>query len=446
MESLFSERRYMNIILLSGGSGQRLWPLSNNVRSKQFIKVLQGEAGQLESMVQRVYRQITTVDANAQVTIATGKKQVSMIRNQLEDRVNICVEPERRDTFPAICLAAAYLHDVKKVAETEPVIVCPVDPYVDNSYFEALKKLADLAETSEAHLSLLGIEPTYPSEKYGYIITEDKEPVSAVSTFKEKPDLETARRYLAQGALWNGGVFAFKLGYILEKAHELLDFKDYEDLYIHYGEQKKISFDYAVVEQEKSIQVLRYKGSWKDLGTWNTFTEAMGSLSTGRVTLDDTCRDTHVVNELNIPILCMGCKNLVVAASGDGILVADKEQSSYIKPYADKLAGQAMYAEKSWGSFTVLDVQEDSMTIKVELLPGHRLHYHSHEHRDEVWTVMSGTGSVIIDDAQRTVHPGDVVTMPAGCKHTLIAETKLSVIEVQLGKDISVDDKQKYDL
>ena len=330
----------MNIILLSGGSGQRLWPLSNNVRSKQFIKVLQGEAGQLESMVQRVYRQITTVDANAQVTIATGKKQVSMIRNQLEDRVNICVEPERRDTFPAICLAAAYLHDVKKVAETEPVIVCPVDPYVDNSYFEALKKLADLAETSEAYLSLLGIEPTYPSEKYGYIITEDKEPVSAVSTFKEKPDLETARRYLAQGALWNGGVFAFQLGYILEKAHELLDFKDYEDLYIHYGEQKKISFDYAVVEQEKSIQVLRYKGSWKDLGTWNTFTEAMGSLSTGRVTLDDTCRDTHVVNELNIPILCMGCKNLVVAASGDGILVADKEQSSYIKPYADKLAGQ----------------------------------------------------------------------------------------------------------
>ena len=384
----------MNIILLSGGSGQRLWPLSNNVRSKQFIRVLQGENGQLESMVQRVYRQITTVDADAQVTIATGKKQVSMILNQLENKVNVCVEPERRDTFPAICLAAAYLHDVKNVAETEPVIVCPVDPYVEDSYFEALKRLSELAEEGNANMSLLGIEPTYPSEKYGYIIPESKEEVSAVSTFKEKPDEETAKKYLEQGALWNGGVFAFRLSYLLEKAHELLDFKDYEDLYAHYGEQKKISFDYAVVEQEKSIQVLRYKGSWKDLGTWNTFTEAMGSNAVGNVTLNDTCEDTHVVTELNIPILCMGCKSMVIAASGDGILVSDKEQSAQIKPYVDKLAGQAMYAEKSWGSFTVLDVQDDSMTIKVELLPGHSLHYHSHEHRDEVWTVMSGMGSV----------------------------------------------------
>lgn len=436
----------MNIILLSGGSGQRLWPLSNNVRSKQFIKVLQGENGQLESMVQRVYRQITTVDAEAQVTIATGKKQVSMILNQLENKVNVCVEPERRDTFPAICLAASYLHDVKNVAETEPVIVCPVDPYVEDSYFEALKRLFELAEEGNANMSLLGIEPTYPSEKYGYIIPESKDEVSTVSTFKEKPDVETAKKYLEQGALWNGGVFAFKLSYLLEKAHELLDFKDYEDLYAHYGEQKKISFDYAVVEQEKSIQVLRYKGSWKDLGTWNTFTEAMGSNAVGNVTLNDTCEDTHVVNELNIPILCMGCKSMVIAASGDGILVSDKEQSAQIKPYVDKLAGQAMYAEKSWGSFTVLDVQDDSMTIKVELLPGHSLHYHSHEHRDEVWTVMSGMGSVIIDGMQRMVRPGDVVTMPAGCKHTLIAETKVSVIEVQLGKDINVDDKKKFDL
>ncbi len=436
----------MNIILLSGGSGQRLWPLSNNVRSKQFIKVLQGENGQLESMVQRVYRQITTVDAEAQVTIATGKKQVSMILNQLENKVNVCVEPERRDTFPAICLAASYLHDVKNVAETEPVIVCPVDPYVEDSYFEALKRLSELSVEGNANMSLLGIEPTYPSEKYGYIIPESKEEVSAVSTFKEKPDEETAKKYLEQGALWNGGVFAFRLSYLLEKAHELLDFKDYEDLYAHYGEQKKISFDYAVVEQEKSIQVLRYQGSWKDLGTWNTFTEAMGSNAVGNVTLNDTCEDTHVVNELNIPILCMGCKSMVIAASGDGILVSDKEQSAQIKPYVDKLAGQAMYAEKSWGSFTVLDVQDDSMTIKVELLPGHRLHYHSHEHRDEVWTVMSGMGSVIIDGMQRMVRPGDVVTMPAGCKHTLIAETKVSVIEVQLGKDINVDDKKKFDL
>lgn len=436
----------MNIILLSGGSGKRLWPLSNDIRSKQFIKIFQNGEGELESMVQRVYRQITTVDPKANVTIATSKKQVSSIKNQLGDKVNVCVEPDRRDTFPAICLAAAYLHDVKGVSEKEPVVVCPVDPYVENTYFEALQEMSRLASEGGANLTLMGIEPTYPSEKYGYIIPVNKEQVSPVNTFKEKPDVETAKSYISQGALWNGGVFAFRLGYLLEKAHELIAFKDYDDLFNTYSEQKKISFDYAVVEQEKEIQVLRYRGEWKDLGTWNTFTEAMDTNTLGKVTLNETCEDTHVVNELNIPILCMGCKDMVVAASGDGILISDKEQSSYIKPFVDAMEQQVMYAEKSWGSFTVLDVQEDSMTIKVILRPGNKLHYHSHEHRDEVWTIMSGEGRTVVDGMVQVVRPGDVITMAAGCKHTVIADTELKIIEVQLGKDIDVNDKQKFEL
>lgn len=436
----------MNIILLSGGSGKRLWPLSNDVRSKQFIKAFEGPNGEQESMVQRVYRQITEVDGAAKVTIATGKSQVSLLKNQLGDKVNICMEPDRRDTFPAICLAAAFLHDVQGVGEEEPVVVCPVDPFVDNSYFETLKELSDLAAAGGANLSLMGIEPTYPSEKYGYIIPESADKVSAVSTFKEKPDVETAKEYIAKGALWNGGVFAFKLGYLLDKAHELIDFENYYDLYAHYSEQRKISFDYAVVEQENEIQVLRYRGEWKDIGTWNTFAEAMGEVSIGQAILNETCANTQVVNELNIPILCMGCKDMVVAASGDGILISDKEQSSYIKPFVDAIEQPVMYAEKSWGSFTVLDVQPESMTIKVQLLPGHKLHYHSHEHRDEVWTVVSGQGRTIVDGMEQIVRPGDVVTMAAGCKHTVIADTELQIIEVQLGKDIDVNDKQKFEL
>ncbi len=436
----------MNIILLSGGSGKRLWPLSNDIRSKQFIKAFKNREDELESMVQRVYRQITEVDPEAQVTIATSKKQVSLLNNQLGDKVNICVEPDRRDTFPAICLAAAYLHDVKGVSLEEAVVVCPVDPYVDNTYFEAVRELSKLAEEGNANLTLMGIEPTYPSEKYGYIIPESEAKVSPVLTFKEKPDVPTAKEYIAQGALWNGGVFAFKLGYLLEKAHELIDFADYNDLFANYSGQKKISFDYAVVEQESNIQVLRYSGEWKDLGTWNTFTEAMEEDSLGKVILNETCDNTHVVNELNIPILCMGCKDMVVAASNDGILIADKEQSSYIKPFVDAIEQPVMYAEKSWGSFTVLDVQEKSMTMKVMLLPGHQLYYHSHEHRDEVWTVVSGQGRTIVDGIEQVVCPGDVVTLKAGCKHTVIADTELQIIEVQLGKDIHVSDKQKHDL
>ena len=436
----------MNIILLSGGSGQRLWPLSNGVRSKQFIKMFRNEDGELESMLARVYRQIISVDAGAGITIATSKKQVSSIKNQLGDKVNVCVEPCRRDTFPAICLAAACLQDERGVREDEAVVVCPVDPYVEDSYFEALKELSRMAENGSANLSLLGIEPTYPSEKYGYIIPATGDRVSRVNAFKEKPDAAAAERYIAEGALWNGGVFAFRLGYLLRRAHELIPFTDYQDLYARYEELEKISFDYAVAEREKEIQVLRYNGGWKDLGTWNTFTEAMGEPVLGRAVLNETCGNTNVVNELNIPILCMGCRDMVVAASSDGILVSDKEQSSYIKPFVEQMEQQVMYAEKSWGSFTVLDVQEDSLTIKIVLLPGHGLYYHSHDHRDEVWTIMSGRGKAVIDGVQRAVAPGDVISMPAGCRHTVSAETELKIIEVQLGENITVEDKHKYPL
>ncbi len=436
----------MNIVLLSGGSGKRLWPLSNDIRSKQFIKIFKTPEGDYESMVQRVYSQIRKVDADATVTIATSKTQVSAIHNQLGEDVGISIEPCRRDTFPAIALATAYLHDVQGIPEEESVVVCPVDPYVNEDYFAALKELGSLAQTGDANLVLMGIEPTYPSEKYGYIIPADKGQVSRVSTFKEKPDVKTAEEYIQKGALWNGGVFAYRLSYVLNKAHELLDFTDYQDLFGKYETLEKISFDYAVVEKENNIQVMCFAGEWKDLGTWNTLTEAMEEASIGEAILNDQCENVHVINELDVPVLCMGLKDVVVSASPEGILVSDKEQSSYIKPYVDRIDQQIMFAEKSWGSFRVLDVEDESMTIKVTLNAGHQMNYHSHERRDEVWNVISGKGRSIVDGMEQPVQAGDVVTMQAGCRHTLIADTELKVIEVQLGREISVHDKKKYEL
>ena len=436
----------MNIVLLSGGSGQRLWPLSNDIRSKQFIKIFHTADGELESMVQRVYRQIRTIDKDATVTIATSKSQVSAIHNQLGEDVGISVEPCRRDTFPAIALAAAYLKDVKGISEDEPVVVCPVDPYVEIDYFDALKDLGAQAASSNANLVLMGIEPTYPSEKYGYIIPYTPAPVSTVSMFKEKPTKEIAEQYISQGALWNGGVFAFRLGYVLDRAHALIDFENYEDLFSKYGTLDKISFDYAVVEHEDRIEVMRFSGMWKDLGTWNTLTEAMDSHNVGEALFNETCRNVHVVNELNLPVLCMGLKDIVVSASPDGILVSDKEQSSYIKPFVNTLNHRVMFAEKSWGSFRILDIEKESLTIKVTLNPGHQMNYHSHDFRNEVWNVISGTGRAVIDGVVYNVHAGDTLQMNAGSKHTIFADTELQIIEVQFGKDINVHDKHKYDL
>ena len=435
----------MNIVLLSGGSGKRLWPLSNNIRSKQFIKIFKSEDGSYESMVQRVYRQIKKVDTDARVTIATSKTQVSSIYNQLGGNVEICVEPSRRDTFPAIVLATVYLHDVLGISEDEVVAICPVDPYVEQDYFEAVKKLTVIVEQGNFNLALMGIEPTYPSEKYGYIIPKDVGAVSDVQAFKEKPDKEVAEGYITQGALWNGGVFAYKIGYMLRKAREYIKFKDYQDLYGKYNKLPKISFDYAVVEHEESIKVMRFNGQWKDLGTWNTLTEAMEEQNIGQAVFNDKCENVHVLNELDVPILCMGLKDVVVSASPEGILVSDKSESSYIKPFVETLNSQIMFAEKSWGKYRVLDVEKRSMTIKVTLNSGQRMNYHSHEHRDEVWIIEEGIGKAILDGKEMRVMSGDIMKMQAGCKHTIIAATEMKIIEIQLGEDISVTDKRKYE-
>ena len=429
----------MNIILLSGGSGKRLWPLSNDIRSKQFIKIFRRGDG-YESMVQRVYRQIMTVAPDSSVTVATSRSQVSALHNQLGTDIGVSVEPCRRDTFPAIALAAAYLHDIKGMSENEAVIVCPVDPYVEDEYFRCLQKIFDAARRDEANLILMGIAPTYPSDKYGYII-----PTESGFSFTEKPTAKRAAELVAQGALWNGGVFACKLKYILDKSKKFLGFDTHAEMVANYETLKKISFDYAVVEHESSLAVVRYSGTWKDLGTWNTLAEAMEEHAVGNVILSDNCENVHVINELDIPILATGLKDAIISASPEGIIVSDKRQSSYIKPLVENIHQQVMFAEKSWGSYRVIDVEDESLTVKVTLNPGHRMNYHSHERRNEIWNVISGSGVAIIDGGKKSLKPGDVITMPAGVKHTAIAGVSgLQMVEVQLGRDISVEDKKKF--
>lgn len=433
----------MNIILLSGGSGKRLWPLSNDVRSKQFIKLFKnGET--YESMVQRVYRQLKKVDENSNITIATSKTQVSVIHNQLGDNVSVSVEPCRRDTFPAIALSTAYLHYVKNVSLDDSVVVCPVDPYVEDAYFECIKDIYDYSCTGQSNLTLMGIAPSEPSEKFGYIMPKTNGQISQVDSFKEKPSEELAQEYIEKGGLWNGGVFAYKIGYLLDKAHELIDFTDYYDLFNKYDTLTKISFDYAVVEKEKNISVIKYKGMWEDLGTWNTFAKAMSENSIGNVIMDDHCQNTQVINELDLPILCMGLKDMIVSASADGILVSDKDRSVDIKEYVNSIQQPIMFAEKSWGEYKVIDVEDESLTIKVSLKKEKKMNYHSHQYRDEVWTIISGVGIATVNDRDYVLNSGDTIKLPRNCKHTIYAGTDLQLIEVQSGKDISKKDKIKY--
>ena len=434
----------MNIILLSGGSGKRLWPLSNDIRSKQFIKIFKRNDGCYESMVQRMYHLIKTVDPDATVIIATSKSQVSSIHNQLGDDIGISVEPYRKDTFPAIVLASAYLANIRHVNLEEAVVVCPVDPFVNEDYFMSFKCLTEQVMKDEANLVLMGIEPTCPSEKYGYIIPERCSYISNVKMFKEKPISKIAREYMNEGALWNSGVFAYKLKYVLDIAHQIIDFTDYYDLFSKYDTLPKTSFDYAVVEKEKKIQVLRFCGQWKDLGTWNTLTEVITE-NIGNA-MSEKCNNVHIINELNIPVVALGLKNVVISASSEGILVSDKEQSPYLKTIVDRINQPIMFAEKSWGIYQVMNIEDESLTIKITLNPGCSMHYHSHKNRDEIWVVIAGEGKVILDGRERKVNIGDIIEMKAGIAHMIFAFSTLKLIEVQIGKEISVEDKVKENL
>ena len=379
----------MQLILLSGGSGKRLWPLSNDARSKQFLQLLKSPDGTMESMVQRVVRQIREAGITQNITIATNSKQRDVIENQLGESVNVVTEPERRDTFPAIALASEYLKMEKGCPDDEIVVVMPCDPYTEAGYFETIGKMVQAVEQNAAELVLMGIKPTYPSPKYGYIVFRHNEremlrstqhDVLTVSRFTEKPTIAEAEKLLKEGAMWNGGVFAFRLGYMSAIAEKYVTAGCFKELHGKYSEFPKISFDYEVAEKAASVAAVPFSGNWKDLGTWNTLTEELPSNIIGNAILGKKNSNTHVINELGAPIFCDGLKDVVVAASPDGILVCAKNTSETIKDYVDQLIDRPMYEERRWGSYQVLNSQEfddgfKALTKTITLKKGKNISY-----------------------------------------------------------------------
>ncbi|GAB6676600.1 sugar phosphate nucleotidyltransferase [Bacillus cereus] len=438
----------MKLILLSGGSGKRLWPLSNDSRSKQFLKVLKNENNEMQSMVQRVWGQLTSLGIENDAVIATSKSQVDMINSQLGNDVPIIIEPERRDTFPAIALAASYLYSKEHVDLDEVIGVLPVDPYVENSFFERLLDLEKALNSSNADLGLMGITPTYPSEKYGYIVPnveKSTQELIQVSHFKEKPATAEAEELLKQNALWNSGVFAFKL----DKIISLLDQKghpvQYDVLVQQYASLPKISFDYEVVEKTENIVALPYNGSWKDLGTWNTLTEEMGTNIIGKGNMGGECEQNHIINELDIPVSVLGLSNIIVAVSPDGILVSEKDASPRVKELVGDWDQRPMYEERRWGWYRVLDyIKYDDgnevLTKRIGITASKNLSYQYHNNRSEVWTIVKGEGIFVLDDEIRVVRPGDVLEVQPGQKHAIKAVTDLEFIEVQSGSELVEED------
>lgn len=424
----------MQIILLSGGSGKRLWPLSNDSRSKQFIKIFKRADDVAESMVQRVYRQIKAAIPSAQITIATSEGQLPFLQNQIGDAADICVEPYRRDTFAAISLSCAFLHERKKLDESEPIVVCPVDPFVDLDFFKAVKNLSELTTHEKFGLFLLGIHPTAPNSQYGYILPKSKETVSSVVAFVEKPDMETAKKLIDGGALWNAGVFAFQLGYILKKTRDFFGTNKYSELVQNYYAFEKISFDYAVTEKERNIQVLRFSGSWDDIGTWNSFSRVLPSKVVGEAYLSDTCKDVNVVNELSMPIVAAGIQNVIISASLEGILVAEKGEVNHIKPLVEQLERPSMVEEKGWGEYRIIDYTKENRIVKARIRQNIHVECSNLEAKAETWLVLQGQGVLTHKNEQMVISTGDAFSVLPNSICSLLANTEMLLIGVQWGQ------------
>lgn len=438
----------MQLVLLSGGSGKRLWPLSNNARSKQFLPLLENVDGTMESMVQRVVRQIRDANLTNNITLATNVNQLDIIINQLGNKVSVVTEPERRDTFPAIALATSYLSFVKNCSDDEVVVIMPCDPYTEIGYFESIRRMVDCVKQDIAELVLMGITPTYPSEKYGYVVPVENSGnniYKKVARFTEKPTVDVAKELLMQKAFWNGGVFAFRLGYMMNIVRKYIISNSFEDTRKRYSNFPKISFDYEVAEKAQEVAVVPFVGEWKDLGTWNTLTNELKKNVFGNAVMGDHCDNTHVINELQIPIYANGLKNVVVAASPNGILVCNKEKSEEIKKSVENLSPRPMYEEKRWGTYRVLDdiLYSDgnfSLVKSVTIKPGMNICYHIHHHCKEILTFTYGEGLFVMDGIEQRIKSGDTFLIPVGHCHAVKAITELTYIEVHSGSSFVEED------
>lgn len=437
----------MRIVLLSGGSGKRLWPLSNEIRSKIFLKLLKSPDGGKESMIQRICRQLESAGLLQSTTIVTHQNQVEITKNHIGDRVPIISEPYKRGTFTAVALAAAYFHSKVHADSDETICIIPVDLFVEDPFFDIFRQLPDILAHSKADIALLGTTPTHASNQYGYIVPKIKNKAEyyPVAQFVEKPDANHASLLIQKNALWNCGVFAFSLQFMLSYLSSQGLPVGYEEWLDRYEQQPELSFDHEVVEKTRHSVVIPYGGTWNDLGSWDTLADHLGSKIIGLGQVSDDSVNTHLVNELSYPVQVIDVSDIIVAASSDGILVASKANANRIKQQISSVRRRPMYEERRWGTYRVLDHSKtekemETLTKKIELLAGKHMSYHSHQKRREVWTVISGSGELLLEDRLSPIQTGDVIQIPCGAKHTVRAISLLALIEVQIGNNLDEED------
>lgn len=450
----------MKVIILAGGGGSRLFPLSRDCYPKQFLHII----GEKSLLVQTIERFLGVVEAK-DIVVVTNEKYVFHVQAELKSinaqEANIITEPIGRNTAPAIALAQRYCQDILKCKDDEVLFVSPSDHLINPvESFQALVKKAESVAKND-FIVTLGIKPTKPETGYGYIEAEktDGGQASKVVSFKEKPDIETAQSYLQAGNYyWNAGMFTFN---IKTMYNELKSFKpEITDIidngYIHamenFAQMPDISIDYAVAEKSQKMMTMPMSGIyWNDIGSFDAIAEVLADKDNnafiGDVLIED-CTNTMVIGDKRL-IAGIDLDNLMIIDTADALLVAQRGQSQKVKNIVNRLkkanrkeARENITMYRPWGKYTLLTESDDYKVRKVEINPGESLVMQMHYHRSEHWTVISGTGKITINDKESIFTENQSTYIPMGVKHKLENPGKipLIIIEVQSGKYINDDD------
>ncbi|WP_339225486.1 sugar phosphate nucleotidyltransferase [Paenibacillus sp. FSL H8-0332] len=437
----------MHTILLCGGSGQRLWPLSGSIRSKMFLQLLPAPGGGTESMIGRVCRQLRQAGLDESLLLVAHQEQVALIQRYTGSKYPIIGEPCKRGTFTAAALGALHLLAAGKAQPEDIICIAPADMFADDDFFRQFHQFEAILADSEAELLLLGTSPSYPSEQYGYIVPvqEDAGGYARVLSFAEKPDASTALELMRKQALWNCGVFASQLSFLLEHLERLGLPVEFAALTGQYPGLPVRSFDNEVAERSTKAVVVRHEGEWSDLGSWDTLTARLPSQVIGVGGLWGECGDSHLINELEVPLHVIGVSGIVAIAGPEGILIADKKDANTIKDIlAENSVTEPRYGETGWGSYTVIGRESDGsqlvLTVMLTLLPGHDLPEMTCEHCAKSWMIVSGHGEVWVDGCAAEAAAGGIYTIARGQRHTVSAWSAMKLIEVQI---IEAEDNQR---